>query len=80
MDRLEKNTGLNEDGFVKAVFPFDEDQKGLLLNIIQYSVLVNINREPSRPILLSVFRRWYGTNHNEKERYAWQVDLRVRSH
>ena len=42
MDRLEKNTGLNEDGFVKAVFPFDEDQKGLLLNIIQYSVLAII--------------------------------------
>ena len=42
MDRLEKNTGLNEDGFVKTVFPFDEDQKGLLLNIIQYSVLAII--------------------------------------
>ena len=42
MDRLEKNTGINEDGFVKTVFPFDEDQKGLLLNIIQYSVLAII--------------------------------------
>lgn len=42
MDRLEKSTGLNEDGFVKTVFPFDEDQKGLLLNIIQYSVLAII--------------------------------------
>lgn len=42
MDRLEKNTGTNEDGFIKTVFPFDEDQKGLLLNIIQYSVLAII--------------------------------------
>ena len=42
MDRLEKSTGINEDGFVKTVFPFDEDQKGLLLNIIQYSVLAII--------------------------------------
>jgi hypothetical protein len=42
MDRLEKSTGLNEDGFIKEVFPFDEDQKGLLLNIIQYSVLAII--------------------------------------
>lgn len=42
MDRLEKNTGINEDGFIKTVFPFDEDQKSLLLNIIQYSVLAII--------------------------------------
>jgi hypothetical protein len=42
MDRLEKNTGNNDEGFMKAVFPFDEDQKGLLLNIIQYSVLAII--------------------------------------
>jgi hypothetical protein len=42
MDRLDKNTGINENGFIKAVFPFDEDQKGLLLNIIQYSVLAII--------------------------------------
>jgi hypothetical protein len=42
MDRMEKNTGTNENGFIKAVFPFDEDQKGLLLNIIQYSVLAII--------------------------------------
>lgn len=42
MDRLEKNTGNNEDGFIKTVFPFDEEQKGLLLNIIQYSVLAII--------------------------------------
>jgi hypothetical protein len=42
MDRLEKNTSINEEGFIKTVFPFDEDQKGLLLNIIQYSVLAII--------------------------------------
>jgi hypothetical protein len=42
MDRLEKNTGNNEDGFIKTVFPFDEEQKGLLLNIIQYSILAII--------------------------------------
>lgn len=42
MDRLEKNTGNNEEGFIKTVFPFDEEQKGLLLNIIQYSVLAII--------------------------------------
>ena len=35
MDRLEKNTGNNEDGFIKTVFPFDEDQKGLLLNMVR---------------------------------------------
>ena len=39
MDRLEKSTSNNEEGFIKTVFPFDEDQKGLLLNIIQYAVL-----------------------------------------
>lgn len=42
MDRLEKNTGNNEDGFIKTVFPFDDEQKGLLLNIIQYTVLAII--------------------------------------
>ena len=42
MDRLEKNTSNNEDGFIKTVFPFDEDQKGMLLNIIQYAVLAII--------------------------------------
>lgn len=42
MDRLEKNTGNNEEGFVKTVFPFDDAQKGLLLNIIQYTVLAII--------------------------------------
>jgi len=41
MDRLEKSTS-NEDGFIKAVFPFDDEQKGLLLNIIQYAVLAII--------------------------------------
>jgi hypothetical protein len=38
MDRLEKST-TNSEGFIKTVFPFDEDQKSLLLNIIQYTVL-----------------------------------------
>ena len=42
MDRLEKSTSNNEDGFIKAVFPFDDEQKGLLLNIIQYAVLAII--------------------------------------
>lgn len=42
MDRLDKNASNNEDGFIKTVFPFDEDQKGLLLNIIQYAVLAII--------------------------------------
>jgi len=42
MDRLEKSTSNNEEGFIKTVFPFDEDQKGLLLNIIQYAVLAII--------------------------------------
>ena len=42
MDRLEKSTSNNEDGFIKTVFPFDEDQKGMLLNIIQYAVLAII--------------------------------------
>ena len=42
MDRLEKSASNNEDGFIKTVFPFDEDQKGLLLNIIQYAVLAII--------------------------------------
>ena len=42
MDRLEKSTSNNEDGFIKTVFPFDEEQKGMLLNIIQYAVLAII--------------------------------------
>ena len=42
MDRLEKSTSNNEDGFIKTVFPFDDEQKGLLLNIIQYAVLAII--------------------------------------
>ena len=42
MDRLEKNTGNNEEGFIKTVFPFDEAQKGTLLNILQYSFLAII--------------------------------------
>jgi len=41
MDRLEKS-GSNDDGFIKTVFPFDESQKGTLLNILQYSVLAII--------------------------------------
>ena len=27
MDRLEKNTSNNDEGFIKSVFPFDEAQK-----------------------------------------------------
>ena len=41
MDRLEKS-GVDNEGFIKTVFPFDDDQKGLLLNIIQYAVLAII--------------------------------------
>jgi hypothetical protein len=41
MDRLEKSN-VNNDGFIKSVFPFDDDQKALLLNIIQYTVLAII--------------------------------------
>ena len=42
MDRLEKSTSNNNEGFIKTVFPFDEGQKGTLLNILQYSVLAII--------------------------------------
>ena len=42
MDRLEKSTSNNNDGFIKAVFPFDEAQKGILLNIAQYVILAVI--------------------------------------
>jgi len=42
MDRLEKSTGNSEEGFIKTVFPFDEAQKGIILNILQYSVLAII--------------------------------------
>lgn len=41
MDRLEKSN-INNDGFIKSVFPFDDDQKALLLNIFQYTVLAII--------------------------------------
>jgi hypothetical protein len=41
MDRLEKSN-VNNNGFIKSVFPFDDDQKALLLNIIQYTVLAII--------------------------------------
>ncbi len=36
MDRLEKNTGNSEEGFIKTLFQFDEAQKGTLLNILKY--------------------------------------------
>jgi hypothetical protein len=36
MDRVEKP---NNEGFIKTVFPFDDDQKAVLLNIMQYTVL-----------------------------------------
>ena len=42
MDRLEKSGSNDNDGFIKTVFPFDESQKGTLLNILQYSVLAII--------------------------------------
>ena len=42
MDRLEKSTSNDNEGFIKTVFPFDEGQKGTLLNILQYSVLAII--------------------------------------
>lgn len=42
MDRLEKSTGNDNEGFIKTVFPFDENQKALLLNIAQYTVLAII--------------------------------------
>ena len=42
MDRLEKSTSNDNEGFIKTVFPFDEEQKGTLLNILQYSVLAII--------------------------------------
>ena len=41
MDRLEKSN-TNGEGFIKTVFPFDDDQKSLLLNILQYTVLAII--------------------------------------
>ena len=40
MDRLEKST--SDEGFIKTVFPFDENQKHSLLNIIQYTLLTII--------------------------------------
>lgn len=42
MDRLEKSTSNDNEGFIKTVFPFDDSQKGTLLNILQYSVLAII--------------------------------------
>ena len=42
MDRLEKSTSNDSEGFIKTVFPFDDSQKGTLLNILQYSVLAII--------------------------------------
>jgi len=36
MDRVEKP---NNEGFIKTVFPFDDDQKAVLLNIMQYTIL-----------------------------------------
>lgn len=42
MDRLEKSGTNENDGFIKTVFPFDESQKGTLLNILQYSILAII--------------------------------------
>ena len=36
MDRLEKNTSNNDEGFIKSVFPFDEAQKATLLNMLHF--------------------------------------------
>ena len=42
MDRLEKTSNIEKDGFIKEVFPFDQEQKTTLLNIIQFTVLAII--------------------------------------
>tara|TARA_A100001015_G_scaffold319693_1_gene443428 strand:+ start:4891 stop:5610 length:720 start_codon:yes stop_codon:yes gene_type:complete len=39
MDRIEKTGTDNNEGFIKTVFPFDDDQKSSLLNVIQYALL-----------------------------------------
>tara|TARA_Y100000389_G_scaffold199596_1_gene238304 strand:- start:389 stop:1117 length:729 start_codon:yes stop_codon:yes gene_type:complete len=42
MDRIEKTTLNSDEGFIKAVFPFDDAQKSTILNILQYSILAVI--------------------------------------
>jgi|LauGreDrversion4_2_1035121.scaffolds.fasta_scaffold03692_12 hypothetical protein len=42
MDRLDKTAVNANEGFIKTVFPFDDNQKALLLNIVQYTVLAII--------------------------------------
>jgi hypothetical protein len=42
MDRIEKNTTSENEGFIKTVFPFDDAQKASILNILQYSILAII--------------------------------------
>ena len=43
MDNLEEITGMNsKKGFFKHVFSFDDDEKGELMNIIQYAMLALI--------------------------------------
>tara|TARA_B100000424_G_C22945440_1_gene503232 strand:+ start:7589 stop:8314 length:726 start_codon:yes stop_codon:yes gene_type:complete len=39
MDRIEKSGTDNNEGFIKTVFPFDDEQKNTLLNVVQYSLL-----------------------------------------
>lgn len=54
MDRLEKNTPSNDEGFVKTIFPFDQEQKGDLMNITQYIILALI----PLVLLLKSLREW----------------------
>ena len=43
MDKLEESTKeLNNEGFVNFVFKFDENQKAMMLNIVQYTILAII--------------------------------------
>lgn len=43
MDKLEESTKeLNNEGFVNFVFKFDENQKAIMLNIVQYTILAII--------------------------------------
>ena len=54
MDRLEKNIPSNDEGFVKTIFPFDQEQKGDLMNITQYIILAII----PLVLLLKSLREW----------------------
>lgn len=64
MDKLEESTKeLNNEGFMNFVFKFDENQKAVLLNIVQYTILAII----PMIIVLKTIKNYVPEVEDEKE-------------